>query len=462
MSDLSSFKQYWKLPRNFLSGEPLPGDRRACGIVEDAGIGRGIRQLMVGEISIFCTTAWPSIPRGLLPLLDLRDTKTGKVVATFGKTLGGELYCPFDIQAVVKAFQLELYAQSTPDAVWLQHARHLYYRLRPLIPRAVQIRFRQLIAPLQSRRDFPDWPLDVSLDHFQRLLLRLMLQVSELDRVPFIWFWPEGYSNCVILTHDVETQVGHDNLWRIVNLERKYGFRSLWNFVPKRYDINAQIPTDLVADGFEIGVHGLYHDGRLFDSYAVFSKRAAQINRYLQTWGSEGFRAPSAVRNLEWIAAHIDVKYDTSCPTTEIHAPQPGGCCSVFPFMVGQMVELPFTMPQDHTLLTILKGEYDNIWSEVASQVLDQHGLVNIIVHPDYMLEPNDLAYYEAFLQWLRQRERNTWFALPREVAAWWRSRSQQQLYYGASGWKVDGPEAERTRIAHISVAGQDLLFEFE
>lgn len=462
MSNLISFKRYWKLPRGFFSREPLPDNRRTCAVVENPGIGQALRHLMMGETSIFCTIGWPSVPRGLLPLFDLRDAKSGEAVATVGKTLGGELYCPFDVQSVVEAFQLERYTQSAPDAVWLQRARRLYYCLRPFIPRAIQIKFRQSIAPLQGRRNFPAWPLDVSLDGFYRLLLRLILQVSGITRIPFIWFWPKGYSNCVILTHDVETRMGLDNLWQIVNLERKYGFRSLWNFVPKRYNVELRILTDLAADGFEIGVHGLYHDGHLFDTYAIFESRAIQINHYLQAWNSEGFRAPSAIRNLEWIAAQINAAYDTSCPTAEVHVPQPGGCCSVFPFMIGQMVELPFTIPQDHTLLTILKNQYENVWSDVAFQIMDQHGLVNVNVHPDYMLDPNDLARYEALLQRLRQQQRNTWFALPREVAAWWGSRSQQQLHYDASGWQVSGPGAESARIAYISVADHNLLFEFE
>lgn len=462
MSDLASFRQYWRLPHGFFEGGLLPDGLRSCTVIEDPGMGSGIKHLQMGEVSVFCAVGWSSSHNDWLPMLDLHDATSGKVVATVRKTSNGELYCPFDVEAVIRAFQLEQYIESASHTASLQRARRMYYRLKPFIPRGTQIKFRRLIAPLQGKRSFPAWPLDVSLDDFYRLLLRLILQASQVPKVPIIWFWPKGYSSCIVLTHDIETQTGYDNLWQIVDLERRYGLRSLWNFVPERYHVGRQTLTDLAADGFEIGVHGLNHDGMLFDSYEIFKNRTAQINHYLQAWNSEGFRAPSAIRNIEWIASLVKATYDTSCPTAEIHTPQPGGCCSVFPFLIDQMVELPFTMPQDHTVFCILRDEGEQIWFDVASKIMDQHGLINIIVHPDYVIDSNGLARYEAFLQWLQlqQQQRSIWFALPKEVAAWWKSRSQQQLRYAGSNWRIDGPEAERSRIAHVSVTDYGLSLD--
>jgi len=464
MSDLANFKQYWKLPYGFFEGGSLPDGLRSCTVIEDPGMGSSIRHLQMRKVSIFCTVGWSSNHNDWPPILDLRDAKSGQVVATVRKTSNGELYCPFDIESIIDAFRLERYTESTSRTAWLRHARQLYYRLKPLVPRGMQIKFRQLIAPLQGKRGFPDWPLDVSLDEFCQLFLWLILQASKVPRIPIIWFWPKGYSSCTVLTHDVETKNGYDNLWQIVDLERKYGFRSLWNFVPERYHVERQTLTDLASDGFEIGVHGLNHDGMLFDSCDTFKSRTVQINHYLQAWNSEGFRAPSAIRNIEWIASLIKATYDTSCPTSEIHTPQPGGCCSVFPFLIDQMVELPFTMPQDHTIFSILKDESEQIWFEVASKIMDQHGLINIIVHPDYLIDSNGLARYEAFLQWLQlqQQQHSIWVALPKEVAAWLKSRSQQQLRYDTSNWRVDGPETERSQIAYVSVTNHGLSFDID
>jgi hypothetical protein len=208
MSNLMGFEQYWKLPFGFLSGNPQDESLKSCGVIENPGTSRGLRRSELGDTSIFCETGWHDVPSGLHPLLDLRDPRTGESIAVVATTADGGLYCPFNVQAVIEAFQLERYSQSAPSAGRLQHARRLYYLLRPFIPRALQIMFRQSIVPLQGQVSFPSWPLDTSLDDFLQLLLRLILQANDITQVPFIWFWPEGYSHAVVLTHDVETQAG--------------------------------------------------------------------------------------------------------------------------------------------------------------------------------------------------------------------------------------------------------------
>jgi hypothetical protein len=318
-----------------------------------------------------------------------------------------------------------------------------------LIPRAAQIRFRRSLVAVQGASDFPSWPVDFSLDDFQKLLLQWLMALNGLPELPMIWFWPDRHQAAVILTHDVEMQAGHDHVREIAALERRYGFRSAWNFVPRRYQVDNHLLAELQQDGFEIGVHGLYHDGRLFESRQIFESRVEAINGYLRDWHSVGFRAPSAIRNLRWIAGRIQARYDSSCPTSEIHGPQPGGCCTVFPFAVGPMIELPISMPQDHTLLEILRQPAKPVWIETATQIVARNGLINIIVHPDYMLSPEHLAHYEAFLQWLKAQT-GIWNALPGQVAEWWSNRRQQELVYADSHWQVSGPDAGRASVATV------------
>jgi hypothetical protein len=460
MTDLTSFEQFWKLPSGFISGKPLPDNSKICEIIEDTGSKSNLIKLKVFEASIFCPTGWLSNPQGLDSYLIVYDPLTGEAVASIGKTSSSELYVPFRVKSVIEAFQLEHYTKSASFTGLLGIGRRFYYLLRPLLPRSIQIKFRQSITPLQSRKDFPEWPLDVSLDNLLKLVLRMIMQASGISEIPFIWFWPNSFSFAVILTHDVETLVGFENVWRIASLERKYGFRSLWNFVPERYPIDGQLLNDLVAGGFEVGVHGLNHDGRLFDSYELFKNRAHKINEYLKSWKSKGFRSPSAIRNLAWISTHIYALYDSSCPTTEKFAPQPGGCCSVFPFMVSEMVEIPFTMPQDHTLFKILNYENNKVWIDTVSQIKSLNGLVSVIVHPDYMLSSKDLANYEALLDFLASQE-DCWFALPQEVAGWWKFRNSQSLIYDSPDWKINGLEAQKARVAFATLEDQELIFEF-
>jgi len=464
MTNFERFDQYWKLPAGFVFGASLPDSKKIGRVIENSGIGR-VQRVTTNGGSIFCSVSSDESRWIGEPKMNLQDAKTGKIVSKIIQNAQGEIVFPFRIQSVFEVFQFEAYANLSRQNKWMQYARQFYYQIRPFIPRSLQIAFRQSITPLQARKSFPNWPLDVSLDVFARTVLSLILDTSRIFEIPFIWFWPEGHSSAVVLSHDVETQVGHDNLWAIANLEKKYGFRSSWNFVPERYKVAPQLLSNLSADGFEIGVHGLYHDGRLFDTYDLFKQRALRINDYLADWHSQGFRAPSAIRNLKWIAEHISAEYDSSCPTVEIYAPQPGGCCTVFPFIIDEMVEIPFTMPQDHTLFVILKdqiNDVDSIWRRVAGQIMEQNGMVSIIVHPDYMTDANNLARYETFLIWLKEHSLGTWFALPREVAAWWKARNKQELVHRETGWQVIGPSSESARIAKISFSNGDKTFSLE
>jgi hypothetical protein len=90
--------------------------------------------------------------------------------------------------------------------------------------------------------------------------------------------------------------------------------------------------------------------------------------------------------------------------------------------MLGDVVELPITLIQDHTLMEILRDSTIDAWVRKCEWIERNHGLVNLITHPDYLVEPDRLAMYEQFLQFLGRRE-GCWRALPREIAEWWRVR---------------------------------------
>ena len=61
-----------------------------------------------------------------------------------------------------------------------------------------------------------------------------------------------------------------------MNLESKHGFRSCFNFVPEgEYCFPDAVRQTLAQAGFEVGVHGLEHDGKLYSSKASFAAKAA-------------------------------------------------------------------------------------------------------------------------------------------------------------------------------------------
>lgn len=227
----------------------------------------------------------------------------------------------------------------------------------------------------------------------------------------------------IVLTHDVESKHGVAFLPELLDLEERYGFRSLINLVPREY----RIPRGLIAGaqerGFEIGVHGLDHSGDLFLDEKRFIRRADGINEQLREWGSVGFRAPFTHRNPWWMQ-RLDIEYDSSFFDTDPFESIPGGTLSLWPFFIGRFVELPYTLAQDHTLIETLGETSPRIWLEKVDVIARHGGMALLISHPDYLRKGKGMEIYEEFLQAMAAR-RDAWRALPREVARWWRRRGE-------------------------------------
>jgi peptidoglycan/xylan/chitin deacetylase (PgdA/CDA1 family) len=226
---------------------------------------------------------------------------------------------------------------------------------------------------------------------------------------------PQGRRTSIVLTHDVESQQGYDFIPEVIALERKYGFRSSWNLVANLYEHRQEVIDQIRAAGHEIGIHGDNHDGKLYYSYSGFGQRARFINEALKKYGAVGFRSPQVHRNLAWLQG-LDVLYDMSCFDYDPYQPFPGGTGSIWPFMAGRLVELPYTLPQDHTLFYVL-GESDaSIWRRKSDWLIANHGMILSLTHPDYLMEPGRLECYEEFLAYLAQVP-DSWHGLPSELA---------------------------------------------
>jgi peptidoglycan/xylan/chitin deacetylase (PgdA/CDA1 family) len=301
-------------------------------------------------------------------------------------------------------------------------ARRVYYLVRPAVPRRAQLAMRRAFVRRQRAAPFPRWPVESLLVDGQLDHVRGRLRDSGENRLAFVNFWPHGKRFCAVLTHDVEGPAGVRQIPRVLEVEQRHGFRSSWNFVAEDYDIPASAFDEIRSAGGEVGLHGIKHDGKLFASRTSFDANLPKIHRYLDDWEAAGFRSPAMHRNSDWMP-EIGSSYDTSFPDTDPFEPQPGGCCSIFPFFLDDMVELPVTLVQDHTLFEILREHSIARWISKSEWVMRNHGLVNLITHPDYMLRPERLDLYEQFLVFLKGRD-DGWHALPRDVAAWWRVRA--------------------------------------
>ena len=321
-----------------------------------------------------------------------------------------------------------------------------YYTLKPLMPRRLQLALRRAYAPRQARARFPAWPLEPALvEHRDARLLR-RLRESGSERLPFVNYWPRRKRFASVLTHDVEGPAGVANVMRVIELEVRYGFVSSWNFVAEWYPIPAGLFDEVRAAGCEIGLHGILHDGKLFSDRATFEANLPKIEHYVAAWDVAGFRSPATGRNAAWMH-ELPVEYDSSFPDSDPFEPQPGGCCSIMPFFFGDVVELPITLTQDHTVFEILRSPGIELWRRKTEWLRAHHGLVNIIVHPDYVVEQRNLDRYEAFLAYLAEHD-DGWHALPRDAARWWRERDGLSI---ADGGRVVGRTGFAASVAYAS-----------
>lgn len=309
----------------------------------------------------------------------------------------------------------------------LSPMKHLYYRLKPLLPRSLILLLRQQYGQWQ-RSDFRlGWPIEERYVHFQwKVIQQLMIALGQTS-LTFRYFWPAGCRWALVLTHDIETARGQAYVRKVADLEESLGFKSCFNFVPERYELDYPLMQELRERGFEIGVHGLKHDGKLFNSQTNFMKRAARINTYLKEFGALGFRSPLTLRNPEWMQA-LEVDYDLSFFDTDPYEPMPGGVMSIWPFMIGKFIELPYTLPQDCTLFQVFKECTPQLWLKKLDFIESYHGMALVITHPDCLREIRVWNIYVDFLKALKERV-NYWHALPYEVARWWRRRME---------WPVD------------------------
>jgi len=297
--------------------------------------------------------------------------------------------------------------------------RKLFYLIKPIIPRPVQLFLRRIMVRRKLSRVADVWPID-----------------SGAKAQPRAWRgWPEDKEFALVLTHDVDTQKGHDASLFLMNLEKEKGVISSFNFVPERYSVSAEVRQTISTNGFEIGVHGLKHDGKLFSSRPVFDESSVRINRYIREWGAVGFRAPSMIRNLEWIK-DLDIEYDASTFDTDPFEPQPEGVKTIFPFWVPAdgakrgYVELPYTLSQDFSHFILLGRKNISLWTEKLDWIVENGGMALINTHPDYMnftsgpcgREEYPAAYYLEFLDYVCTRYAGRfWLALPRDVARFWK-----------------------------------------
>lgn len=253
-------------------------------------------------------------------------------------------------------------------------------------------------------------------------------------------------------------------------MESELGFRSSFNFIPEgSYAVSDELRSELRRGGFEVGVHDLHHDGKLYRNYRTFLRHAERINYYLRKWDAVGFRSGFMLHNLEW-AHNLDILYEASTFDTDPFEPQPEGVGTIFPFWVARSssldhltsphreapvlpvansralqgyVELPYTLVQDSTLFTLLGERQADIWFKKVDWLAKNGGMVLVNVHPDYTAMNGAIhsrweypvELYRQLLEYLRCRYQGAyWHVTPAQLATWFKGTLETGAGAGSNG----------------------------
>ena len=316
-----------------------------------------------------------------------------------------------------------------PDHWRLSLPKQIYYLLKPILPRALTRILRRLYSHPGKTDPNLRWPVESRYAEFLWEIMAQLLRTVPGQRLYMKSLWPDNFQYAFVLTHDIESVVGQSFVHVVADLEESLGFRSSFNFVPERYHIDKDLMDELCQRGFEIGIHGLKHDGKLFSSRDKFDRRATKINQHLKEFGAVGFRSPLTHRNPEWMQA-LDIEYDLSFFDTDPFEPIPGGTMSLWPFFLGRFVELPYTLVQDYSLTAVIGETTPRLWLEKVDFIEQYCGMALLNSHPDYLRVPANMEIYSNFLAAMKERS-GYWHALPRDVARWWRKRVSENLEDG-------------------------------
>jgi len=187
---------------------------------------------------------------------------------------------PVQVADALRREQYELNLVPLREKLAAQEwVREVYYFVRNILPDFVRQAVQRAYFSDWKRRRFPNWPVDFTVDRLHEKLLALSMDAAGVERVPFIWFWPEGAPACLILTHDVESSEGRDFTPRLMDLDDSYGFKSSFQVIPEeRYEVSQLFYRDIRDRGCEFNIHDLNHDGRLYRRREEFLRRAEKIN----------------------------------------------------------------------------------------------------------------------------------------------------------------------------------------
>src|SRR5208337_593640 len=104
-----------------------------------------------------------------------------------------QIELPFDAGEVIENLRHERYtAHFRQEGLFFNEIlRKTYYVIRPFLGDPIRRFLQRLYLRDWDKIPFPTWPVDATVDRIHQKLLALSLRAQGLEKIPFIWFWPE-------------------------------------------------------------------------------------------------------------------------------------------------------------------------------------------------------------------------------------------------------------------------------
>jgi hypothetical protein len=233
----------------------------------------------------------------------------------------------------------------------------------------------------------------------------------------------------LLLTHDIDSRAELGLVAGIRDAERARGLPSAVGLVPRISWPSQAYAEDLVASGAELYCHDLAHDGRLPALPAGEAVRAFTAVFEASPWARplmRGFRSGQLLMSPDLRAAVGETfDYDMSLPDTERGGAYgfSAGCATVFPFLIGQLLEIPLTLAQDVFLLQVHRLSPEGAlacWLQKLDYVASVGGVAVLNVHPVWV-NPSRRRMWHVYVRFLNSvsTDKRLWVTTPAGLAQW-------------------------------------------
>lgn len=340
----------------------------------------------------------------------------------------GIVILPFNPERTVARLVTEEYAKAGPGVL-----SRLPVAARWIPGRLKEPLLKFFLAKRLKTRGFPRWPIEPSVEDIRSLVAEAAKRAGVFPgAAPF---WPGGKRYAVVLSHDMDSaRSAREGYWKaFAELEEAHGLRSSWHFCTEHFRKARPVMEELARRGHEIAWHGHRHDlslGRL--PAARFAENLRANSSFFKEFGVRGFRSPNFIRNSALFSAmEGTLSYDSSARDTaaELFSSRVrDGCCTVFPFMRGGVLEIPVTIPDDISVRCVTRDDEEEIFSLQLAKIewiRERGGVAVSLTHPERWISMRAPSFnaYRRLVEFV-SRDLGAWNALARDLAARWRERS--------------------------------------